>query len=119
MARAAGTLFVILNGNQLEVSLESVNAPAQEVIRETIMSTTGNAGYKETPQRQYLKFTAVFNPDFPLQTLRNISNGTLVANFANGTSYTLAGAYLEGETDIDAFEGKVAIEFSGTVGAWA
>lgn len=117
--RVAGTLFVSLNGGQFEVSLSSVEVPLLQQTRESVMSTTGLAGYKELAQRQFIKFTAIATPDFPRQALEQLSNGVLTIQSPNGMTYTLSGAYLEGETKINTFDGTVDMEFTGTVGAWS
>ena len=118
--RTAGTLYVQLNGQQFEVELGSVTAPLLDVKNEAISSTTNAAaGRKETPQLQYLKFTALFSPDFPIQALRNLSDGNMTSQFANGKTYNLAGAFLVNEVEVDGFEGKVSMEFNGNVGTWS
>jgi hypothetical protein len=43
---------------------------------------------------------------------------TVTAELANGKVYTLAGAYLEGETVSNGEEGTADIEFSGFKGIW-
>ena len=120
MPRIAGTLFVSLSGTQFEMDLTSVNAPALEIKTEPVPSVTNAAaGVKQTAQLQYLKFTALVTPDFPLQSLRNLSNGTLTAQFANGMTYTLGGAFLAQEPEIDGYEGKMTLEFNGNTGTWS
>ena len=44
---------------------------------------------------------------------------TLTVEFANGTVYTLAGAYVVGEANFSSEEGKVSMEFNGNEGDWS
>lgn len=115
--RVAGIAYAKVDGVQLEIS-GSFEAPINYTMKETVMGIAGVAGYKETAQRPYVRGEVVFVPGFPVQTLNNISNGTVTVEFANGTIYTLTGAWLEGEIATDGVEGKVTLEFTGTNGSW-
>jgi hypothetical protein len=117
MARVAGVCYIKADGIQLEVK-GGIEIPFSPVNRETVMGLAGNAGYKETAQRQYLKLTAVFTPDFPITTLANSTNMTVTAELANGKVFTLVSAYLEGETVSNGEEGTAEIEFTGKTGIW-
>jgi len=115
--RIAGVAYVKADGKQLEVK-GGLEIPFSQVSRETVMSLTGNAGFKEIANRQYIKITAVFTRDFPISTLAQGTNMTVTAELANGKVFTLTGAYLEGETVSNGEEGTAEIEFSGVNGIW-
>lgn len=115
--RIAGVCYIKVDGTQLEVK-GGVEIPFSNVNRETVMGLAGVAGYKETAQRPYLKLTAVFTRDFPIQQLAEGTNMTITAELANGKVYTLSQAFLEGETVSNGEEGTAEIEFSGAVGTW-
>jgi hypothetical protein len=115
--RVAGICYIKVDGQQLEVE-GSVEAPLAETKKETVMGLNGSAGYKETAQRQYLKVSCVLVPGFPTSTLATGTSMTVTAELANGSVYTLSGAWLEGEAAAKADEGKVELEFSGTKGTW-
>lgn len=117
MARIAGICYIKADGIQLEVK-GGIEIPLSQVARETVMGLAGNAGYKETAQRQYVKISAVFTRDFPIATLSQGSNMTVTAELANGKVYTLTNAYLEGETVSNGEEGTAELEFSGITGIW-
>jgi len=117
MTRVAGVCYIKADGMQLEVK-GGVEIPFSPVNRETVMSLTGNAGFKEVAQRPFIKLTAVFTPDFPINTLSTNSGMTVTAELANGKVYTLTNAYLEGETVSNGEEGTAEIEFSGLTGIW-
>lgn len=115
--RVAGIVFIKCDGQQFEVK-GSVEAPIMATMRENVMSLTGMAGFKETAQRQFLKLTAIFTKDFPINLFRSSTNMTVTAEMANGRAYTLTGAFIEGEITAKGDDGEVDIEFSGTRGIW-
>lgn len=115
--RVAGICYIKVDGQQLEVKggVECALAPTK---KETVMGLNGVAGYKETAERPYIKLSAVLVPGFPISTLVTMRDGVITAELANGSIYTLSGAYLEGESAAKADEGEVELEFSGTRGVW-
>lgn len=117
--RIAGTCFIKADGEQFEIK-GGVETPISQLNRETVMSLTGNAGYKEMAQRQFIKFTGIRPRGFSStrKKLETSVNLTVTAEMANGEVYTLAGAYLEGETVSNGEEGTIELEFSGTAGIW-
>ena len=115
--RIAGIAYLKADGKQLEIK-GGIEIPVSPVSRETVMSLTGNAGFKETANRQFIKITAVFTRDFPIQTIAQGTNMTVTAELANGKVFTLAGAYLEGDTTSNGEDGTIELEFSGTTGVW-
>jgi len=116
--RVAGICYVKADGMQLEVK-GGVEAPLVKVNRETVMGLAGVAGFKEIAQRPFVKVSAVFTRDFPINTLVGSTNMTITTEFANGKVYTLTNAYLEGETVSNGEEGTAELEFSGVTGIWS
>ena len=115
--RVAGICYIKVDGQQLEVA-GGVEAPILGVKRETVMGVTGPAGYKETALEPYVKLSAIYVPDFPLDTLQNNTDMTVTAEFANGKVYTLSGAFVKGEPAVKADDGTIEIEFGGKKGQW-
>ncbi|CAL8476403.1 MULTISPECIES: phage tail tube protein [Caballeronia] len=115
--RVAGMCFVKVDGEQLEVK-GSLEATIGEVVRETVSSTKGAVGFKETNRVPSVKVTAIFMPDFPIDTLINGTDMTITSEFANGKVHTLSGAYLVGEPTAKGEDGEVDLEFEGTKGIW-
>lgn len=115
--RLSGVCYIKVNGIQLSIAAESIEAPVAKVKRERVMGLSGFAGYQELPQDPSLKFTALFTRTFPM-SLFDISDGTVVVEFANGKVFVLKGAYIEGETVADGFEGKLPIELGGEDFYW-
>lgn len=115
--RVAGIAYVKVDGEQLEVS-GGIEVPLVDVNRETVMGLAGPAGYKETALEPYVKLTAIFMPDFPLEALRNGTDMTITAEMANGKVYTLSGAFIKGEPVAKTEDGTVELEFGGKRGQW-
>lgn len=115
--RIAGACFVKTDGDQIEIS-GGLEISANEVVRETKMSTRGVAGFKEMPRAPSLKVTALYTEEFPLATLQEGTDMTITAELANGKVYTLSGAYLVGEPTIKGEEGEIDLEFEGSKGIW-
>lgn len=116
--RVAGTCYLKVDGTQYELKDDAIEIPLSKVSREAVMALGGLAGFKEMAQRQFVKFTSVFVRDLPIQTITNTTNATLVVEYANGKTYTLTGAYLEGEILADGVSGDLPLEFTGTKGIW-
>lgn len=115
--RIAGTMYLKIDGEQLEVS-GGFECPGMEFKREAVLSATGVAGYKETVVKPYIKGTCLFVAGFPLNTLRTNTEMTATVEFANGKVYTLSSAFVENELPVKADDGTVELELAGTRGIW-
>ncbi|WP_295379549.1 phage tail tube protein [uncultured Pseudacidovorax sp.] len=117
MGRLAGICYIKVDGDQLEVS-GGVECPTTSTTKETVSGLSGPAGYKETVRTPYIKLTAIFRDDFPLETLDQNDDMTITAELANGRVYTLSGAYQVGEPAAKGDDGTVEITFEGMRGIW-
>lgn len=117
MARVAGTCYVKIDGDQLEVS-GGLEVPSTSVTRETVMGINGVGGYKETARKPSVKVSAIVRADFPLARLAEATDMTVTAEFPAGQVYTLSGAYLVGEPTVKADDGTTELEFEGMRGQW-
>ena len=115
--RIAGTCYFKVDGEQLELS-SKVEAPLTTKKRETLVSTTGVAGYKEEHRVPYLKATFFIPSGFPRAKLDESDDMSITTELANGTVYTLSGAYVVGEPSYDSEAGTAEYEFNGTKGIW-
>ena len=115
--RVAGICYIKVDSEQLEVS-GGVEVPLAEVKRESVMALAGPAGFKETALEPYVKLSAVFVKNFPLDALRKGTTMNITAELSNGKVYTLSGAYLKGEPSVKAQDGTVELEFGGAKGQW-
>jgi len=115
--RVAGTCYIKCDGTQLEVS-GSVEVPLNTTVRETVVSTQGVVGYKETERAHYVKLDAVFTSDFPIDAITNNESMTITAELANGMVYVLGKAWLEGEANVNVSDGTITLEFHGKEGGF-
>lgn len=113
--RVAGTCYVKFDGQQVDIS-GGVETPLMLVKRETVMSLTGAAGYKEVAQEQYIKVTAIVRSDFPIALLQSAVEMTVTAELASGKVYVLSNAFIKGEPALKADDGTVDLEFGGLKG---
>lgn len=115
--KIAGTCFIKIDGTQLSVK-GGVEVPLSKFKRENVMALDRSAGFRETAQEQFVKVTAALAPGFPLAALQSGTDMTITAELANGTVYTLSGAWLDGEPSLKGDEGEVELEFKGLDGVW-
>lgn len=115
--RIAGICYIKVDGEQLEVK-GGIECPISSNIKETQMGANGPAGYSEMAQRPYIKGSFFFNANFPIETLAAGNDMTVTAELANGKTYVLSEAWLEGEVPAKNDDGTVDLEFSGMMGQW-
>lgn len=116
--RVAGICYIKVDGQQLEVT-GGWEAPLMDVKRETKMGTNGPAGYAEMAQEPFIKGSAYFTDDFPLDRLISATEMTVTAEWPNGKVYTLSGAYLRGDIVAKSEEGVTELDFGGDRGQWS
>lgn len=111
--KVAGTCYVKIDGEQLTIT-GGIEVPVSKVKRETIIK-----GYfKEEDRTPFIKMDAVKTPNFPMAKLSDNINLTITAEFKDGSSYVLSGAYLVDDANVTADDGKVALNFEGISGDW-
>lgn len=115
--RVAGTCFIKVDGDQLEVS-GAVECPLMPVTREAVAGLNSAGYYSEKVLTPYVKLTAIFVDEFPVATLQENTDMTITAELANGKVYTLAGAFLVGEPSAKGDDGTIELEFNGREGRW-
>lgn len=115
--RLAGTCYIKVDGEQLEVS-GGMEAPLADRKKESVVGASGVAGFKETVIAPSIKLSAILVPGFPLDKLTSSTDMTITAEFANGSVYTLSGAWFMGESVHKAEDGTADLEFGGLRGQW-
>lgn len=112
--KVAGTCYVKVDGQQL-VLTGDIEAPLNKAKRETI--TKGY--YKEEDVTPFLKVECLVPKGMNTQKIVDGTNMTITAEFANGSVYTLSGAYVVGDANLNSGEGKASLEFNGNEGDWS
>lgn len=113
--KLAGTCFVKVNGEQLELQ-GNIEFPMNSVQRETMISTTGVVGFKETVVAPYVSGDFIVRAGFPIEDIKENTAQTITVECANGMVYTLSDAYV---TDVIAYkpvDGTLTIKWEGTNG---
>lgn len=111
--KVAGTCYIKVDGSQLVVT-GGVEAPLSKVKRETV--TPGY--FKEEDRAPFLKVDAVKTSGFPFAKITEGTNMTVTAEFKDGSSYVLSGAYTVDDVNVTADDGKVSLNFEGVSGDW-
>lgn len=114
--RLAGTCFLKVGGQQLSIK-GGLEAPLNDKKREVIMDTAGPAGYKESPIAPFIKVTALVK-QLDKDKLATDDDMSIQGEFADGSIYTLGGAWLSNEASIKGDDGEVELEFTGMRGNW-
>ena len=114
----AGVCHITVDGKSLDIS-GGMTIPLSTSTKETIVSTNGSVHFKETPVAPFIDGTYLVTPDFPIEDLDSMTEGTIVAELANGKTYTLSDAWVEGEMDFESDGGTVGIKFVGRSGRWS
>jgi hypothetical protein len=118
MAKIAGELHITVDGNELDIS-GAVSIPLLEYNREAIVSLNGNVHNKKTPIAPYVEGEFLVYDGFPLSELQDGEDMTVVVSLANGMTYTLSGAFIEGEAVFESDGATVSMKFTGTKGRWS
>lgn len=113
--RVAGTCYFKVDGEQLALQ-GNLEFPPSTITRESVLSTAGVVGYKETVVAPYVAGDFVVPKDFPWEKIMNSTSMTITAECANGSVYTLSEAYVVGDTSFKPMDGQVTLRFEGTQG---
>lgn len=112
--KIAGTSYVKVDGQQLVIA-GNIEAPLNKKQRETI--TKGY--FKEEDRVPFTSGEFVIPKGMDTQKIMDGTNMTVTTEFANGTVYTLSGAYVVDESNLGSDEGKASIRFEGNEGDWS
>ena len=116
--KISGIAYVKVDGTQLTIKGKA-EYNARDVNSEVVMALAGAVGRKETGSKPMLKLDAVMFPNFPRLQLDQMRNGTVTFEAANGDTYSIFEAFLEGEHSFDAVEGVIELTFTGMRQAWS
>lgn len=114
----AGTCYVKIDGQVLLLK-GSMTATASNVSREAIVANGRVSGYKEIPVVPTISGQFVVDKNFPVQKLQTGADMTVVAEFANGWTYTLGGAFVTDSIEVSGDDSDTTINFAGETGKWS
>lgn len=113
--KSGGVCYVKVDGQQVVIK-GNVEAPLSDKKRETIV----RGYYKEEEVAPFVKVSEfLVTKGTDTQKIMDGTNMTVTVEFANGKVYTLSGAYVVGESNLDSEEGKAPLEFNGDKGRWS
>lgn len=111
--KVAGTCYIKVDGDQLVIT-GGVEVPYSDVKRETVVK-----GYfKEEDVTPFIKVDALKTPGLDRSKITKGTNMTVTAEFKDGTSYVLSGAYAVDDITFNGDDGKLSLKFEGTSGDW-
>lgn len=112
--KVAGTCYVKADGEQLVIN-GAIEAALNKLKRETIVK-----GYfKEEDNVPFVKGEFVGVSQTNWQKIVGATNATVTVEFANGSVFTLSGAYIVGDANHSSEDAKVSLEWQGNEGDWS
>jgi hypothetical protein len=111
--KVAGTCYIKVDGDQLVIT-GGVEVPISKVKRETIVK----GYYKEEDVIPFVKVDAIKTPGLDLSKITEGTNMTVTAEFKDGSSYVLSGAYLVDDATVNGDDAKLSLKFEGIDGNW-
>lgn len=115
--RLGGVCYLKIDGKTITVKGDG-EAPLSHVKRESLVGTSGVAGFSETPVAPYIKVTAYKDASIVISTLAKGTSMTAQMEFADGSVYVLTDAFLAGDPPAVKDSGEISIELNGLKGVW-
>lgn len=110
--RVAGVAYVKRDGVQYSLK-GTLTIQPNETQKESVVGQDGVHGYKESFVAPSISAQVTKTPDLSLKALEGVTNSTITAECADGTTYVLSNAFFSGLAELDAGEGQVTIKFEG------
>ena len=111
--KVAGTCYIKVDGDQLVIT-GGVEVSASKVKRETIVK----GWFKEEDVTPSVKVDAIKTPGLNLSKITEGTNMVVTAEFKDGSSYVLSGAYAVDDITFNGDDGKLSLKFEGISGDW-
>lgn len=113
--RIGGTCYFKVDGQQLSLS-GGIEVPMNTAVKDDVIGMDGSVHYKETHRAPYIKGTFKVEFNFPTSKLTTSDAMTITAELANGMVYVLSESWQHSESNHNAEEGTVDMEFHGQEG---
>ncbi|GGC68562.1 phage tail tube protein [Chelatococcus reniformis] len=110
--RFAGVANVTVDGDPIAVR-GNLTVHAAKRVRTGIAGQDGVHGFSEMPQVPAIEMDVSTLEGFSAEAIDVLEDGTIIAEAANGTVWTLRDAWKAGTTEINTAEGMVRIRFEG------
>jgi hypothetical protein len=112
--RVAGTCYVYQDGRQVSLG-GTFNIGPSTVNRESVSGLSGRVGVKETWVSSYMEAEIIKTPDLRLTDIEKITDATITAELADGTTAVLYNACQVGELEYSAADGTVTVRWDGNM----
>jgi hypothetical protein len=108
----AGIAFLQVGGNQLRLRGNFTVSPSP-VERTMIAGQDGVHGYQELPRVPYIEGDISTTPDMLLESLDGMTDVNVVAQLANGFTYSLISATCKAALEANTRDGQVRVRWEG------
>jgi hypothetical protein len=108
----AGIAFLQVGGNQLRLRGNFTVSPSP-VERTMIAGQDGVHGYQELPRVPYIEGDISTTPDMQLESLDGMTDVNVVAQLANGFTYSLISATCKSGLEANTRDGQVRVRWEG------
>lgn len=114
----AGVCYVKVDGEQLLLK-GSLSCTVSDETREAVIANGRVVGYKTTPEAPTITGNFVVDSKFPLDKLKNGTDMTVIAEYANGRTFTLGGAFITDAIQVGGDDSDTTLTFVGESGKWS
>jgi hypothetical protein len=112
--RVAGTCYIYQDGPMMNLG-GTLNIGPSTRNREDVVGLSGPVGVKEAWVRPYIEAEIVKTPDLRLTDLEKVTDATITAELADGSTVVLYNACQVGELEYSGADGTVTVRWSGSM----
>lgn len=113
--RVGGTLFIKVNGEQLQAKGE-FTYNVNPVKRDSVIGADKPHGYTEQPKVQFIEGAITDSDELDLQAFQATVDATVILELANGKTILLREAFYAADGDVTHTEGEIQLRFEGISG---
>jgi hypothetical protein len=110
--RVAGVAYCYVDGVKVDLGGKITVSP-WTTEKESVKGLSGTVGYKETPVTPFIEIEVITSPDLDLSAFQSVRSSTVIAELANGQTWTLRNAWSTSKPDMDGAEGTATLRFEG------
>lgn len=110
--RVAGVAYCYVDGVLLPLGGE-ITVQVWDTEKETVTGLSGPVGYKETPKVPFIQVEVITTPELNLKAFQGVRSSTVIAELANGQTWTLRNAWSTTMPEMNGAEGTTTLRFEG------
>lgn len=108
--RIAGTAYCYINTVMLPLA-GTITVGTWGSEKDTKTGLSGVVGYSEMPKSSFIEVEVYVTPEVNLQAFENIRDAVVVAELANGQTWTLRGAWCVSAPEHNGADGTATLRF--------